>query len=194
MFLKVLLTGVAVAALGLAQMGGGGGGGMGGGGGAGGAGGMGSMGGGAGREMDGSSGGQNMRAQRQTKADMMVSRLKLNKDQTSEFITILESTQKDAAPVIQQVMQNRNVLANAMIAGKSDAEMEPLSKAVKDSEFQMMGVEVMAFRKIVGILKPNQVAKAPEAFELMADIFLPQAGPGGGGGRGGMGRNGGGGR
>jgi hypothetical protein len=190
MFLKVLLTGVAVAALGLAQMGGGGGGGMGSGSGSG-AGGMGSMGGGAGREMDGAPGGQ-VRAQRQTKADLMVSRLKLNKDQTSEFITILESTQKDATSVIQEVMQNRNVLANAMLAGKSDAEMEPLSRAVKDSEFQMMGVEVKAFRKIVGILKPNQVAKAPEAFELMADIFLPQAGPGGGGGRGGMGRNGGG--
>ena len=54
---------------------------------------------------------------------------------------------------------------------------------MNDSQFQMTGVEVKTFQRIVAILKPNQVAKAPEAFDLMAEIFVPQGG-GGGGGRG----------
>jgi hypothetical protein len=71
-----------------------------------------------------------------------------------------------------------------MINGKTDAELEPLAKAMSEAQFQMTGVEVMAFKRIVALLKPNQVAKAPEAFELMADIFMPQGAGGSGGGRG----------
>ena len=166
MFLKVMLTGVAVAALCLAQGGmGGGGGGMGGGG---------------------------MRAAKPTKAEQMVNRLKLNKDQTDEMVTILQSTDKDAAPVLQQVMQTRNAVATALISGKSDTEMAPVLKAMSDAQFQMTGVEVKAFQRIVALLKPNQKAKAPEAFDLMAEIFLPQPTSGRGGGRGGAGGGGGG--
>lgn len=169
MFLKVLFTGLAVAVLAMAQGGGMGGGDMGGGGGRGGA--------------EGGGAPMSMRPQKETKADQMVNRLKLSKDQKLEFTTVLESTAKDAVPVIHQVMQSRSTLASAMINGKTDAELEPLAKAMSEAQFQMTGVEVMAFKRIVALLKPNQVAKAPEAFELMADIFMPQ-GAGGGGGRG----------
>ena len=181
MFLKALFTGFAVAALAMAQGGGMGqsGGGIGGAdtGGMGGGGGRGSMEGpeGSGRPMG-------MRAQKETKADQMLNRLKLSKDQKSEFATILESTAKDAAPVIQQLMQSKNARASAMVNGKSDAELDSLAKAMSGAQFQMTGVEVMAFKRIVGLLKPNQAAKSPEVFELMADIFLPPAGAGGGGG------------
>jgi hypothetical protein len=177
MFLKAMLTGMAVVALGLAQ-----GGGMGAGGGMSG----GPTGGGGGRgEQNGtpSGGGMGMRPQKETKADQMIARLKLNKDQQSEFLTILESTAKDSAPVLQQVQQSRQTLANALINGKSDAELEPFAKAVSEAQFAMTGVEVRAFQRIVALLKPNQVAKAPEAFDLMAGIFMPQRAGGGGGGR-----------
>jgi len=147
------------------------------------------MGGGGGRgSMGGSEGGgapMGMRPQKETKADQMINRLKLNKDQKSEFVTILESTAKDAAPVIQQLIKSKDALVNAIANGKSDAEIEPLAKALSESQFQMTGVEVMAFKRVVGLLKPNQVAKAPEAFELMADIFLPTVVGGGRGQRGG---------
>jgi len=53
----------------------------------------------------------------------------------------------------------------------------------------MTGLEVKAFQKIYALLKPNQTARAPEAFDLMAGILDPATvgrGMGGGGrGRGG---------
>jgi hypothetical protein len=180
MFAKVLLTGFAVAALAAAQ-------GMGGGGqSAGGMGGGGGRGGGAGGDMGGGmgGGGGSPRVQKETKADQIVNRLKLSSDQKSEFNTILESTQKDAASVIQQLLKSRQDLANAMLNGKSDADLAPLNQALSDAQFQMTGVEVKAFQRVVALLKPNQTAKAPEAFDLMADIFLPQPTRGRGGDRG----------
>jgi hypothetical protein len=176
MFAKALFTGIAVAALAAAQgMGGGGGqsgdpgsmGGMGGGGGKGGSRDSGNMGGG---DMGGS-----RRVQKESKADLIANRLKLSTDQKSEFGTIMEATHKDALPVIQQLLKSRQDLANAILSGKPDADIEPLNQALSDAQFQMTGVEVKTFQRLVGILKPNQVAKAPEAFDLMGDIFIPPA-------------------
>jgi hypothetical protein len=188
MFLKLVLTGTAFAVLALAQRGGGGGD----------MGGDSSGGGGAAGGMSGATGGgggMGARAQKPTKAEQMADRLKLNKDQKSEYQTILESAVKDADPVVQQLTQARIVLANALLMEKSPAEREQAVKAFADAQFVMTGVEVRTFQKIVGLLKPNQAAKAPEAFDLMADIFVPHSTGGGrgGGGRGGGGRGGGGG-
>jgi hypothetical protein len=126
--------------------------------------------------MGGGQGGS--RSPKESKAELMANRLKLNSDQKSEFVSLLESTQKDAAPIIEQVLKSRQDVANALLNGKSDADLAPLNQALSDAQFQMTGVEVKAFQKIVALLKPNQVAKAPEAFDLMADIFLPQPGAG----------------
>jgi hypothetical protein len=170
MFPKVLFTGLAMAALALAQ------GGYGGGGGGRGGGGMG------GDSVGGPSVGSARPAPKESKADQIANRLKLSADQKVEFNSIFESTQKDALPIIQQVRKSRQDLANALINGKSDAEVAPLNQALSDAQFQMTGVEVKTFQRMVALLKPNQLSKAPEAFELMADIFLQ------GGGRGGLGR------
>jgi hypothetical protein len=179
MFAKAVLTGFAVAALALAQGGmGGGGADNGGGGGMGRGGGNGGMGSDMGGGM-GSGGGS--RAPKETKADLIVNRLKLSGDQKSEFTTILESTAKDAQPMIQQLLKARQDIANAMLKGKSDAELAPLNQALSDAQFQMTGVEVKTFQRLVALLKPNQVAKAPEAFDLMSDIFIPPPARGRGG-------------
>jgi len=173
MFAKVLFTGLAAAALALAQgPGGGGGGGMGGP--PGGGGGGGNMGMGTGAPMGAG-------YKKATKADLMANRLKLTEDQKSETNTILESTRKEAGSMIQQVLKSRQDVANAMLNSRTEAQMAPLMQALSDAQFQMTGVEVKAFQRIVALLKPNQVAKAPEAFDLMADIFLPQGGRGRGG-------------
>jgi hypothetical protein len=171
MFARLALTGFAVATLALAQGAGSGmgadTGGMGGGGGMGRGGGNSDMGG------SGMGGGGGSRAQKETKADLIVSRLKLSGDQKSEFTTILESTAKDAQPMIQQLLKARQDIANALIKGKADADLAPLNQALNDAQFQMTGVEVKTFQRLVALLKPNQVAKAPEAFDLMSDIFIP---------------------
>jgi hypothetical protein len=164
MFAKVVLTGIAVAALALAQGPGGGGGGGAGGGGRGG--GMGDPG------MSG--GGVRASYHKESQADQIANRLKLTSDQKSEVNSLFEATTRDAAPIVQQVLKCRQDLANALLKGKSEAEIAPLNQALSDAVFQMTGVEVKAFQKVIALLKPNQMSKAPEAFDLMTDIFVQQ--------------------
>jgi hypothetical protein len=174
-FAKVFLTGIAVVALAVAQGQGPGGGQMGAGGG----------GRGGGMSDPGMSGG-GVRAsyRKETQADQMANRLKLTYDQKLEVNSIFEATTRDAAPIIQQVLKCRTDLANALLNGKSEADIAPFNDALRDAEFQMTGVEVKAFQKVVALLKPNQTSKAPEAFELMTDMFVQQGrGRGGSGGR-----------
>lgn len=163
MFAKVFLTGIALAALAVAQGQGGGQ--------------MGPGGGGRGGGMsDPSMNPPGMRASyhKETQADEIANRLKLSNDQKMEVNSIFESTTKDAAPIIQQVLKCRQDLANALLNGKPEGDIAPLNQALSDAEFQMTGVEVKAFQKVVALLKPNQMSKAPEAFELMTDMFVLQ--------------------
>ncbi len=169
MFLKVLITAAAAATLALAQGGG-----------------MGSQSsGGRGEENAGAVPMGNMRAQKESKADQIVSKLKLSKDQKTELESILEVSYQDAAPVRTQLAQGRANLANATLAGTSADEIAKITKAYTTAEAQMTGLEVKAFQKSYAILKPNQTTHAPEAFDLMAGILDSAAV---GRGRGGMGR------
>lgn len=160
MFARVWLVGFAMAAVVAAQGGGGGGGNRG------------SGMGGADSGMGGPGFGSAHAAPKQSRAEQMADRLKLNSSQKTEFDSILDETQKGAGSVIQQVLKSRQDLANALIGGKSDAEIAPLNQALADAEFEMTGVEVKAFQKIMALLKPNQMSRVPEAFDLMAGIFL----------------------
>ena len=92
-------------------------------------------------------------------------------------------------PVRKQLGQARAALANAILAGQSADQIAQITKTHTTAEAQMTGLEVKAFQKIYALLKPNQTARAPEAFDLMAGILDPATvgrGMGGGGrGRGG---------
>jgi hypothetical protein len=174
MFLKVLLTAAAVATLALAQ-----------GSGMGSTGGAGGNTGGKGEQNAGMTPVENIRPQKESKADQIVGKLKLSKDQRTEFESILEVSYQDADAVRKQLAQARASLANATLTGQSADEIAKITKAYTTVEAQMTGLEVKAFQKIYALLKPNQTAHAPEAFDLMAGILDPAAG---GRGQGGMGR------
>ena len=121
-----------------------------------------------------SGGGVRASYHKESQTDQIANRLKLDNDQKAEVNSLFEATTKDAAPIVQQVVKCRQDLANALLHGKSEADIAPLNEALRDAEFQMTGVEVKAFQKVVALLKPNQMAKAPEASDLMADIFVLQ--------------------
>ncbi len=173
MFLKVLATAAAVATLAFAQGGGD----------------MGNMGGmqsgGRGDQNAGMPPVGNFRPQKESKADQIVSKLKLSKDQKAEFESILEVSYQDADPVRKQLAQGRAALANATLSGQSADDIAKITTAYTTVEAQMTGLEVKAFQKIYALLKPNQTTHAPEAFDLMAGILDTAAGGRGmGGGRG----------
>ncbi len=161
MFAKFVTGLILAAALAFAQggMGGGqmGGGGMGGGGMVGGRnrGNMGAMGGGT-------------RAQRQSRSDLLASRLKLKGDQKSQLQDILSAARQEATPLQQQLLQARSKIANAEIDGKSDADMKPLLDSYSALAAQMGNVEARAFSKLYAILKAKQQSKAAQNFDLLA--------------------------
>ena len=179
MFVRLLLTAVLAAGLASAQRGGGGGdmggeGDMGGGGGGKrGAGGMGA--GGMGGGMPGG-------MRRQTKEELLLEKLKLNKDQKEEAMKILSAAREKAAPVRDQLTKGRQVIVSVMLEKRED-DVRKLMGDYAIVSAQMTGIEAEAFGKIYALLKPNQQSKAPQAFELMAGMFSG-GGMQGGGGRG----------
>ena len=191
MFLRVLLTAVVAVGLASAQRGGGGSG-MGAGtgdeGGMGGGGGM-----GAGGGMGGGSGMPGGMPRRQTKAEMFLEKLKLNKEQKEDALTILNAANEKAAPIREQLAKGRAMMANMITSKAPEAELKKLMADYTTVAAMMTNIEAEAFGKIYATLKPNQQSKAPQAFELMAGMFnAAPAGPGRG--RGGQGRGEGGGR
>jgi hypothetical protein len=178
--LRFLLAAVLAAGFAFAQGGRGGGGGddMGGGGGGG-------FGGGGGGGMGGMGEGGGMRnAQKPTKAEQFMDKLKLNKDQKEEAVKILGEAAQKAAPIRDQINKGRQMIGTSLLQKKSADEMKPLMEAYTAVCGQMTALEVDAFSKIYAQLKPNQQKNAAQAFELMGGIFFP---PAAGGGRG-MGR------
>ena len=180
MMVRFLLTAVLVAGFASAQGGRGGGGGDLGGDGTGGGGGMGP---GGGMGADNMGGGMPRGAQRQTKAEMFMDKLKLNKDQKDEAVKILSEAAQKARPVTAQITTGRQMIGTALLKKQTTEEMKPLMDAYTKVCTQMTTIESDAFAKIYATLKPNQQKNAAPAFELMAGIFLPSA-PGGGRGMG----------
>src|SRR6185369_3174051 len=120
MFFRVLLTAVVAVGLASAQRGGGGSG-MGAGtgdeGGMGGGGGM-----GAGGGMGGGSGMPGGMPRRQTKAEMFLEKLKLNKEQKEDALTILNAANEKAAPIREQLAKGRAMMANMITSKAPEAE------------------------------------------------------------------------
>ena len=176
MLVRLFLTAVLAAGLASAQRGGGGGGDEGGGGG-----------GGRGGDM----GAPMPQVRRMSKAEMLVDKLKLNKDQKEAAQTILSAANEKAAPTRDLLVKGRVAIANAITGKASEDDINKLLGQYTTVSATMTGIEAEAFGKLYALLKPNQQGKAPQAFELMAGLFAAGAPGGGGRGRGGQGRRGG---
>lgn len=162
-------------------------------------GGMGGRGGGGGGMRGGGDMGANMSAtpRRSNKLEQISDKLKLTKDQKEEFSKILSATAERAGSVRLELDKARADLAGALIDGKPADDVAKLTAAIGAASAKMTKIEADAFGKIYATLKPNQTAKAGQAFEILATLFTgPARGPGGGAGRmgGGTGRGMGGGR
>jgi hypothetical protein len=136
MLKRILLTGLLVAAVALAQRGGGGGGG----------------GGKGGESMGGMGGGGFARVDR---LDTISSMMKLTKDQKKMVKATLDESQKEAAPIREQLAKGRKAIAEAVVAGGQDG----LASAVNSyaaAEGQMTTIELKAFAKIYPTLDKEQ--------------------------------------
>ncbi len=107
-----------------------------------------------------------------------------SKTQLPAVQEIFQVAQRDSVPVMNQMMQSRQRMVNADIAASSaqvQAEIDTYTVAAA----KMATIEAQAFSKIYALLKPNQQAKAQQAFALMAGLYMPTspAAPARGGGR-----------
>jgi len=173
MLVRLLLTAVLAAGFASAQSGGD----------EGGMGGGGSKGGGGARGGGGDMGGT-PQARRQSKQEMLIDRLKLNKEQKEEAANILSAAMEKAAPTRDLLNKGRMVIANTITGKGSEEDLKKLMGEYTTVCATMTGIEAEAFGKLYALLKPNQQAKAPQAFELMAGMFAGGGMPGGGAGRG----------
>jgi hypothetical protein len=120
------------------------------------------------------------------KVEQFFDKLKLNKEQQEEAQTLLGAASNQAAPLRDQIVKGRQLIATYMLQKKSDEEMKPLLDAYTGVYAKMTALEAETFGKICANLKPNQQKNAGAAFDLMSGVFMPTGG-GGGGGRGGGG-------
>src|ERR1035437_6969219 len=158
MLVRLLLTAVLAAGLASAQRGGGGGG--------------------------GDMGAGMPQVQRLTRTEMLFEKLKLNKDQKEAAQAILSAATEQAAPARDMLTKGRMVIANAITGEASEDDLKKLLGQYTAVNATMTGIEAEAFGKLYALLKPNQQSKAPQAFELMAEMFDGGGMPGGGAGRG----------
>jgi hypothetical protein len=116
----------------------------------------------------------------------MIDRLKLDgKTQAPEVRLLLMDASRDAAPVAQKLLEIRQKLANLALQNQT-AERPAATDAYAAAAAEMVAIEAKTFAKIYAMLKPNQQANAPQAFAVMAGMFQPSPGRGGGGGRAGQ--------
>ncbi len=125
------------------------------------------------------------RSQPVPKSVLFAERLKLNKDQKAKAQAILVEADKEISPVRAQIDRDRAQLANLLVNGGSQEDVNKLMEAYTTAEAQITSIEVKAFTEICAQLKPEQMSKAGPAFDLLAAVFEPPhgAGTGGSGGR-----------
>ena len=115
--------------------------------------------------------------QQQTIAEQFVSQLRIDiKSQGSAVDEILIGATKQGAPIAQELLEVRQRMVNAALRNQPD-EMKSLLDAYSAAATKMAALEGQAFMKVYGLLKPNQQQRAPEAFMIMAGIFLPAPPP-----------------
>ena len=143
----------------------------------GGGGGMGGGGGGGSRnqggqmdDMSGMGGGM-PRAQRQSRFDQIADKLKLSKDQKEQAQTIMDAGREEATGLRESMAKARLEITEAMLNGKSDDDVKKAEDGYSAEVAKLTGLEAKTFAKIYALLKPNQQSKAPQAWDLMADIF-----------------------
>jgi hypothetical protein len=121
-----------------------------------------------------------------TAFEMFSSKLKLDsKTQVPAAEEIFQAAAREAAPVNQQMLEERQRLVNLTL-GSREAEMPAVRDAYVQSAASMAAIEVRAFTKVYSTLKSNQQSGGVEAFGIIAGIFHPSAPAGGrrsGGGR-----------
>jgi len=105
------------------------------------------------------------------KFDTISDMLKLNKDQKKALKTTFDGSQKEAAPIRDQIAKALLAIGEAVQAGKSADEIKSLSSSLGTLEAQMAEIELKAFSQIYKSLDKDQLTAIRGLFPLMKGMF-----------------------
>ena len=97
--------------------------------------------------------------------------LQLSKDQKKNFKATMDQAQKEAAPIHGQLVKERQAIAEAVAAGKSQDEITPMVSANSALEAQIASIELKAFSTFYKGLNEEQQNKP-----VVGQIFLGMKG------------------
>jgi len=120
-----------------------------------------------------------------TKAEQFADKLKLTKEQREEVATIFSAALERSGSIRADLDDRRAKIAGALIDARPAEDINKVTADYAAVAAQMTKLEADTFAKVYAMLKPNQQAKADQAFELMAGMFSGGARPRGPGGMGG---------
>ena len=92
-------------------------------------------------------------------AQRIANYLNLTPDQRAQAKQIMAAARQEAAPLRQQLKQNRAALFNAIKTG-NDAQIDQITKDQAPVQAQMAAIRAHAFEKIYATLTPDQKTKA----------------------------------
>ncbi|MGB7759489.1 MAG: hypothetical protein WBL61_06655 [Bryobacteraceae bacterium] len=107
----------------------------------------------------------------QTRMDRITAMLTLDSEQRKQVKDILDSGQKAAAPVRDQLVAAQLGIAEAVQAGKSQDEIGKTIDAYAALDTQMTTIELRSLAQINKALRQEQQAKLGGLFWMMRGIF-----------------------
>lgn len=102
--------------------------------------------------------------------EQMTDALQLSKDQKKEVKALMDASQKDAAPLRDQLVKGRAQIAAAIQAGKQE-DIDGAIKSYSQVEAQMATIEMKAFAGLYKALDTEQKQKARLVFSMMTGLF-----------------------
>ncbi len=126
---------------------------------------------GGGRSSEEDTSGYNTQERSTSRLDRVADYLKLSKEQKKSFKEIMDTGQKEAAPLREQLIQSRAELAAVIVGGKGADAAAPANKTCADLEARMAAIEMNAFARIFKLLDGGQQEKVRPVFVMMNGIF-----------------------
>ena len=109
-----------------------------------------------------------------SRMEMLTENFKLEGDKKKAVHTILDDAQKSAEPVRLALLAAHADLGAAVLAGKSGADLEALSRAYATQAAAMTRIEMQAIAKVLGIADPElkNTTAIQAAFFMARGMFL----------------------
>lgn len=107
-----------------------------------------------------------------TRLDHWAEMLKLSKDQKREIKAAMDDAQQAAAPIHGELVKVRLSLAEAVAAGKSQADLDKVIHTEAELDTQLTSLELQTFAKLVAVLEAEQKQRGvPLLFAGVRGVF-----------------------